>query len=180
MKTYLKNMVRKGISKLVGIEDLPKLLQDLRRLSDAFDMVHTRLLFNQIASTNQGIQRLLYHTYRQLGPKRSQPHSFWDAGLRCFSQSDEDGLLLYIFSLVGTTNKRVVEICAGDGIECNASNLIINHGWSGLLFDGDDKNIATGRRFYARCRDTCSQPPTFVHAWITADNVNSLISGHHF
>ena len=180
MKSYLKRLIRKGVSKLVGIEDLPQLLENLRHLSQAFDPPSARLLFNEIASTNQGIQQLLHHTYHQLHSQRNLLRQLNSAGFRCFSQSDEDGLLLYIFSLVGTTNKRVVEICAGDGIECNASNLIINHGWSGLLFDGNEQNIASGQRFYARCRDTYSRPPTLVHAWITADNVNSLVSDHQF
>lgn len=172
MKAYLKQIVRKGISKLVGVEDLPQLLKDLKQLSETFDRTNARLLFNEIASTNQGMQQLLHHTYHQ----RNGLTGMDSAGFRCFSQSDEDGLLLYIFSLVGTTNKRVVEICAGDGIECNASNLIINHGWSGLLFDGSEQNIAAGDRFYARCRDTYSRPPRLVHAWITAENVNELVS----
>ena len=180
MKNYLKRILRKGVSKLVGVEDLPRLLEELKQLSQSFDPTNARLLFNEIASTNQGVQQLLHHTYHQLHSQQNLLKHLGSAGFRCFSQSDEDGLLLYIFSLVGTTNKRVVEICAGDGIECNASNLIINHGWSGLLFDGNEQNITSGNRFYARCRDTYSRPPTFVHAWITAENVNSLVAEHQF
>ena len=36
MKTYLKQIVRKGLSKLVGAEDLPRLLNDLKHLSETF------------------------------------------------------------------------------------------------------------------------------------------------
>jgi hypothetical protein len=50
-------------------------------------------------------------------------------GFKAFSQTDEDGILLYIFSIIGTMNKISVDICAGNGIECNIVNLIINHGW---------------------------------------------------
>jgi hypothetical protein len=103
-----------------------------------------------------------------------------DSGFRCFSQNDEDGIILSVFSLIGTASKKVVEICAGDGIECNAANLIVNHGWCGLLFDGDEQNTARGRRFYSRCRDTFFDPPTLVTAWITAENVNTLVSDHGF
>lgn len=52
-----------------------------------------------------------------------------DVEFKCFSQNGEDGILLYLFSLIGTVNRRAVEICAGDGIECNTANLIVNHGW---------------------------------------------------
>ncbi|HLP17309.1 MAG TPA: hypothetical protein VK470_13690 [Bacteroidota bacterium] len=109
-----------------------------------------------------------------------RPQSFDEVEFRNFSQNGEDGLLLYIFSLIKPTNKKVVEICAGDGIECNAANLIVHHGWNGLLFDGDKKNIERGNRFYARCRDTFSFPPKVVQAWITKDNVNALISDNGF
>ena len=103
-----------------------------------------------------------------------------DVGFRVFSQNDEDGILLYIFSLIGTSNKKVVEICCGNGIQCNAANLIINHGWHGLLFDGNEVNIKIGRAFYSQCADTFLFPPIFVHAWIDAKNINSLILDHGF
>jgi len=102
--------------------------------------------------------------------------SFADVEFRCHSQSGEDGILLYIFSLIGTTNRRVVEIAAGDGVECNAANLIINHGWRGLLFDGSEELLARGRKFYSECRTTCIVPPTLVSAWITTDTVNDLVA----
>jgi hypothetical protein len=102
--------------------------------------------------------------------------AFADVEFRCHSQNGEDGILLYILSLLGTTNRRVVEICAGSGIECNAANLIINHGWRGLLFDGDPTLIAQGRDFYSKCGTTFLAPPTLVNAWITAENINELVA----
>ena len=103
---------------------------------------------------------------------------FPDVEFKCFSQNGEDGILLYLFSLIGAVNRSVVEICAGDGTECNAANLIVNHGWQGLLFDGDSEQVARGEAFYAACRTTWVSPPTFVDAWITAENVNALVSAH--
>jgi GAF domain-containing protein len=105
---------------------------------------------------------------------------FSDVEFRCYSQNGEDGVLLYIFSLLGTTNRRVVEICAGDGIECNAANLIINHGWQGLLLDGDADQIARGRAFYSTCRTTWPSPPALVDAWLTAENVDALVADKGF
>jgi len=105
---------------------------------------------------------------------------FADVEFRCHSQNGEDGILLYIFSLIGTTNRKVVEICSGDGIECNAANLIINHGWQGLLFDGSEEHIERGRSFYAQAPTTRLSPPTFVEAWITADNIEELVTGYGF
>ena len=67
--------------------------------------------------------------------------SFGDVEFRAFSQNGEDGILLYIFSLIGTRNRTSVEICSGDGIQCNSANLLLNHGWTGLLVDGDERLV---------------------------------------
>ena len=79
---------------------------------------------------------------------------FSEVGFQKYSQFEEDGILLYLFSLIGTASRKVVEVCAADGQECMAANLIVNHGWKGYLFDGDDDNVAKGREFFARRRTT--------------------------
>jgi hypothetical protein len=125
-------------------------------------------------------QVLLRLRYQELVRGGAPLPALSEAEFRCYSQNGEDGILLYIFSLIGTTNRRVVEICAGDGIECNAANLIVNHGWLGLLLDGDPQLVAAGKSFYASCRTTWVSPPLMLNAWITADNVNQLVHGHGF
>ena len=42
--------------------------------------------------------------------------SWNDAAFRVFSKNGEDGILLYIFSLIGAGSRTCIEICAGDGI----------------------------------------------------------------
>lgn len=98
-----------------------------------------------------------------------------DVGFKVYSQFEEDGILLYIFSIIGVTNKRVVEICVADGAECMATNLIINHGWEGLLFDGDINFVNKGIKFFSTNSSTYLLPPIYKHAWLTRDNVNQLI-----
>jgi hypothetical protein len=127
-------------------------------------------------SRSQEVQVLLVQQYKDLMRRNIKPlPTFDEVGFRCHSQNEEDGILLYIFALIGTTNKIAVEMCAGDGIVCNATNLIINHGWQGLLFDGNSRNVTAGKQFFARHRDTRLWPPRFVNAWITAENVNSIV-----
>lgn len=99
-----------------------------------------------------------------------------DVGFRKYSQFEEDGILLYIFSLVPPINRTCVEICAGDGRECNTSNLIINHGWWGHLFDGNEKNVRAGEAFFSKNKDTFLYRPRFTKAWVTAENANELIA----
>lgn len=125
-------------------------------------------------------QLLLRLQYQDLARRGIPLPELLDVEFRCYSQNGEDGILLYIFSLLGTTNRRVVEICAGDGFECNAANLIINHGWKGLLVDADADQVAKGRAFYSTCRTTWVSPPTFIEAWLTAENVDAVIAGSGF
>ena len=83
---------------------------------------------------------------------------FSDVEFHAFSQNGEDGILLLLFSVLGTVNRVAVEICAGSGIECNAANLVINHGWRALMVDGDPDQIATGTKFYREHRNTRYSP----------------------
>jgi hypothetical protein len=129
---------------------------------------------------DKGIQILLQLRYRELLQKQLPLPTFEDAEFRAFSQNGEDGILLYIFSLIGMTSRKAVEICAGDGIECNTANLIINHGWTALLFDAHAESVARGKAFYAQNKDTFNWPPQLIQAWVTAENVNELIQRNGF
>lgn len=116
-----------------------------------------------------------YRIMKHLLPAEALP-ALSDVGFKVFSQFEEDGLLLYIFALIGTTNKQAVELCAGNGEECMAANLVVNHGWNALLFDGDENLAAHSRKFYSSHVNTWLYPPKIVQAWITRENINSLIS----
>jgi hypothetical protein len=130
-------------------------------------------------SPDIGAQLVLSMAYRAKAQEQLiRPLS--EYGFSCYSQTDEDGILLYIFSVIGATNRYCVEICAGDGLQCNTANLIINHRWNGLLIDGDRENVERGTRFYAKSPSTCIYPPTFLHAWITRDAVNEIVFNNGF
>ncbi|HLX55913.1 MAG TPA: hypothetical protein VKR83_02710 [Ktedonobacteraceae bacterium] len=124
--------------------------------------------------SNKAAQVLLSMQYREMLALHLPMPKFEDVEFRAYSQFGEDGILLYLFSVLGTTNKKCAEICGGGGYD-NTANLIINHGWNGLFFDGSEKNIRRGQQFYARCADTKVWPPKLVQAWITADNINGLL-----
>lgn len=152
------------------------------RLSPRLDQLHYYFNFfnwkkiDQTGAVNKQTQILLRLKYRELRHWDMPLPLLEEVEFRSFSQHGEDGILLYLFSLIGVTNKRVVEICAGDGIECNAANLIVNHDWHGWLFDGNAAKIRTGRAFYTRHLNTLSHPPELVNAWIDTENVNALIA----
>jgi hypothetical protein len=132
------------------------------------------------ASCSKLSQLILLQRYAAIGRGLEPPLHFRDVEFRAYSQNSEDGILLYIFGIIGFGTRRSVEVCAGDGIECNSANLIINHGWNGLLIDGDPLRLKRGRAFYRACRDTFSSPPKLVKAWVTAENVNSVVTEYGF
>jgi hypothetical protein len=119
-------------------------------------------------------------TYRTLAASGAVLPNLKQVGFKSFSQTDEDGILLYIFSIIGAANMTCVEICAGTGIECNTANLLINHGWHGLLVDGNEVAVKTGQAFYQQNPSTKVYPPVFVHSWITRGNVNEVLSKNGF
>jgi hypothetical protein len=130
---------------------------------------------------DKGAQMLLALRYQELLRQGAPLPRLADVEFGCFSQNGEDGILLYLFSILGTASRKCVEICAGDCIECNSANLIVNHAWTGLLFDGSAANIARGNAFYHERRDGLSfYPPRMVETWITAENVNDLLRDNRF
>lgn len=139
---------------------------------------HRRL--ETINTVDKGIQILLKLKYRELLHSGMPLPTLDDVQFRAYSQNTEDGMLFYVFSLIGSTNKQCVEICAGNGIECNTANFIINHGWFGLMVDGNQELIDKAKQFYGRCQDTRRYPPKFANAWISTESVNQVISYYGF
>ena len=139
-----------------------------------------RKRLDRVSTLDRVSQAILSHHYRQLLREQARLPSLEEVEFGSFSQTGEDGILHFIFSLIGTNDRRAIEICAGDGITCNAANLIVNHGWTALLVDGDAGNVHAGNDFYKECPETRVWPPTFVQAWVTAENVNSIIEGAGF
>jgi hypothetical protein len=93
-----------------------------------------------------------------------------------FSQNGEDGILVYLFALLGHGDRVSAELCAGDGIECNTSNLIVNHAWHGLLVDGDESNVRRAKEFYDHSRQQWFDPPVICQAWVTAESAPELLA----
>lgn len=154
---------------------------ELIKSHDSIDKRLTNEIHKLKFANSSEIQTVIKNQYLLFknGPLNNLP-KLSDCGFQVYSQFEEDGLLLYIFSMIGTTNKRVVEICAGDATECMASNLIINHCWEGMLFDGDEESVKRGIKFFKSNPSTAVILPKFIHSWITKDNINELIKTNGF
>lgn len=166
---------RIGLDQIIGkVNQILNWQQDnlLPRIARLEQQLEKLNVSNQAVS--KGTQILLAMRYREQARHGLIP-SFADVEFRNYSQTGEDGILHFIFSLIGTHNKMCVEICAGVGSECISANLILNHGWYGLLVDGDPKNVESGQAFYRGHPDSKLIPPCFLHRWISRESVNPLI-----
>jgi len=132
-------------------------------------------------SIDRAAQINLLNIYQhQVADHQVYDPNFKNISFRNFSQNGEDGIILYIFASIGFTNRKVIEIGCGNGVECNSANLLIHHDFEGLLIDGDTLNIRYGKAFYRRHRDVRTWQPRLVRALVTAENVNSLIQQNDF
>ncbi|MDQ7989773.1 MAG: hypothetical protein REI09_09100 [Candidatus Dactylopiibacterium sp.] len=139
----------------------------------------------------------LQKTLMELWALRDLPVLNWQglqaSGFRVFSQNDEDGVLLRLFSHIGCTNRRVVEIgsnCSGSdlGIPENLScNLIIHHGWHGSIVEMDALECSRIRHFFARDYATKHfhfaddrgggyLSPLVLNRMVTPGNINHILA----
>lgn len=152
----------------------------LKRIRDFFNKPVLDVLNSTQHNVDIGIQTLLKLKYKELAHNGVPLPSFDEVGFQKYSGSNEDGILLYIFSLIGTTNKKVVDIGAAGIDGSNVANLIINHGWIGLLIDANEKAVAWARKFYKNAPDVWRFPPKTTDKFVTTENINSIISSNGF
>lgn len=140
-------------------------------LKDKFLITKIR---NRFIPSVQITQRQLFLKYQCLAKEENLPR-LNDTGFRVFSQFEEDGKLLFIFSILGMKNKSFVEIGSDDGINSNSANLYFNFGWHGLFIDGNRKSINRGEKFFTKYPHPWFYKPKFVCAKVTRENINDLI-----
>lgn len=145
-------------------------------LKDKFLILKIRNRFNPSVQIEQ---RQLYLKYQELLKKNELP-SISETGYRVFSQFEEDGKLLFIFSIIGMDNKVFIEIGSDDGINSNSANLYFNFGWRGLFIDGNSNSIKRGRKFFDKYPHPWFYKPEFKCAKVTRENVNELIEESKF
>jgi len=131
---------------------------------------------DRASSLTKTSQIMLGLKYQEMVRRKEPLPSFLDVEFRTFSQNCEDGILFFIFSVIGTSNRTLLDIGSGNGLVANSTNLLVYHGWNGLLIDGGEDNVAMATEFFARCRDTACWPPKVVHSWIDVENINQVVA----
>jgi hypothetical protein len=117
-------------------------------------------------------------SYQQMAQAGGPMPNLADTEFAAFSQEGEDGNLLYLLSVVGMETRIVVELGCGQGTQNMSANLIVNHGFNGLLVDGSQDNIDYAKAWFGRRPQTRLYPPQLSSSWVTRDNVNDLMTDH--
>lgn len=76
---------------------------------------------------------------------RTKPESCWllKHAKKEYSQNGEDGILEKLWEVIGAENKWCVEFGAWDGVHLsNTCHFIRQHGWSGVLIEGNEAKFA--------------------------------------
>lgn len=127
-------------------------------------------------SSSQAVQRQLFFHYQALRSMKLPLPTWQETGFSVYSQCDADGLLLYLFSQLGTTNKVCVDVAFSSPYGANTTNLLCNWGWTGLLIEGSSSHTRETEEFFQKHRGTLLYPPKVINAWVTAENINDLMT----
>ncbi|WP_242692093.1 hypothetical protein [Aridibaculum aurantiacum] len=95
---------------------------------------------------------------------------------KVYSQAGEDGIIQYLVNNIQGMPPTFVEFGVENYREANTRFLLTNNNWSGLVIDGSDKNVEQIKsdEFYIRFDLYAAAK------FITAENINSIISEHGF
>lgn len=181
--------------------------EGMRKVSEQFDSMRreerasflhrleaasTHFSRNYLPNDSSAIQKMFIAIWHLEHKEILTHRDLSDSGFRVFSQNDEDGVLLRLFSHIGVTNRQAIEIgsnCSGSHIEIPenlSSNLIVNHGWHGVIIEMDVVECDRIRHFFARDYATrhFHQPevdgaayfsPIIIPQMVSADNINDVL-----
>jgi len=155
MKRVIINKLATFLARTIGIPSFQKEIQEIRNA--------------------QIQQKHLQFYYQHLSLQNLPLPKFSDVGFRVFSQTDEDGILHFLFSVIGTTNKICLDIAFASPYGANTTNLIVNNGWNGILICGGVEESENVKNFFLSHPDTHIYPPKVYQQWITAENINDTV-----
>jgi len=107
---------------------------------------------------------------------RSSPVSFRDAGLKVFSNMEEDGIILWLIASLDIEKGVFLDIGSNDCINSNCANLVFNFDWEGAFIDTDKKLLKIGERNYRLFGKTRKLNLKFIQSFLTSENINDLIT----
>lgn len=104
--------------------------------------------------------------------RKNAASAFHRLEYRVISQHREDGIIDHLLDSVGIKDGLFVEFGFWPD-ECNCLNLVLNRNFSGLFIDGSESNCQRARDAF---RWLGKSSIKIAHSFVTAENINSLIS----
>lgn len=136
----------------------------------------TNLLYHHNFSNDRVQQIIIQNQWRRDFSISKETLKLSEVAFKIFSGNGQDGILLYLLTILGIRHHTIIDIGCGNGIGGNSANLIINHGFNGLMIDGDRASIERGTHFYSKLGLLWNNPPHFVNALLNKENVDLIIS----
>lgn len=139
---------------------------------------YIKLLYKKIYNKlNYDVQKALLLNGKilaEINNKKENISSLDEVEFQVFSQRGEDGIIQYIINKIEIPNKVFIEFGVETYTESNTRFLLFNNNWSGLVIDGDPKNIKFIKEDYIYWKYDI----TAIQSFITKDNINKLISSY--
>lgn len=154
----------------------------VRTLSFLFrgDYLNLRRRIGENENATRLITASILPQYHQLVGNYRATNSINQHEARIYSQNGEDGILLYLFSKLGTTDLHFVEFGVGDGQQCNSANLALNFGWKGLMMEINPQKASAAQKYYARRLGDEAHHVSVLSKKVTAENINDVLEQHNF
>lgn len=102
--------------------------------------------------------------------------SLADVEFRVSSQFGEDGIIEWLCQKIPSLSRSFVEFGVENFVEANTRFLMENRGWRGLVMDGNAGYMRGLREHALYWRYDLTAVPAFI----TAENINALITEHGF
>lgn len=97
------------------------------------------------------------------------------AEFKVFSQWGDDGIIQFLVDYLDIKTKTFIEFGVSNYYEANTRFLLMNNNWTGVVMDSSQSNIdtITNSEIYWKYSFKA------VHAFITCENINKLISDNY-
>ena len=167
---YLTNKEKVMLSKLESIE------QSIGKLAQNQNALQKSIRRNGEVNMLKNSQIAQKSLFCQIQNCINTPPLIKDFGFRVFSQFDEDGIIMYLFAVIGFTNKYCLDIAFFNPIGANTTNLLLNWAFGGLLICGKEKEKLVSQDFFKSDYNTWHVPPKIINNWVTAENIKDILS----
>ncbi len=99
-----------------------------------------------------------------------------DVEFQVYSQFGEDGIIEWLVTKLDLQNKTFVEFGVENYLEANTRFLLLNRNWTGLVLDGNSKNMEYLRSSSTYWRNDIQAQAAFI----TVENIRELIERNGF